>query len=320
MDRIDVLLATYNGAAFLEAQLESIAAQTHEDWRLMVRDDGSTDRTPEILRAFQARHPGKVEILADGDGNLGLVRNFSRLMERSDAPYAAFCDQDDVWIPEKLELSLTKMHELEREHGADVPLLVFTDLEVVDRNLEVIDGSFWHYANLQPGRCRSFNRLLLQNVITGCTALMNRCLVAKVGPIPGEAHVHDWWIALVVSAFGRVDYVTRPTVLYRQHGRNLLGASPGALSVHLTRLPVYFFKIMFEPGSIRNRVQSVYRQGAAFYRRYRGQFGFDVQRDLEVFVDIPKRQCLARFRALKTNGFMPRGFFNSLRHLLYSHE
>lgn len=320
MNRIDILLATYNGAAFLEAQLESIAAQTHEDWRLIARDDGSTDRTPEILSAFQARHAGRVEILADGDGNLGLVQNFSRLMEHSDAPYAAFCDQDDVWIPEKLELCLAKMCELEREHGAETPLLVFTDLAVVDEDLNVIDRSFWHYANLRPDRCNSLNRLLLQNVVTGCTALMNRCLVARVVPIPSGAHVHDWWVALVVSAFGKLAYVTRPTVLYRQHGRNLLGATPGALSVHLIRLPLYLFKIMFEPRSIRNRVQSVYRQGAAFYRRYRGQFEFDVQRDLEVFVDIPKRECLARFRALQKNGFLPPGFFNSLRHLLYSRE
>jgi len=195
VDRIDILLATYNGAAFLEAQLESVVAQTHGDWRLIARDDGSTDRTPEILSAFQARHPGKVEILADGDGNLGLVRNFSRLLEHSDAPYAAFCDQDDVWIPEKLELSLAKMRELEREHGGDVPLLVFTDLEVVDEGLRVIDSSFWKYQKLDPKGGRCFSRLLVMNVVTGCSALANRSLARIAAPVPSQARVHDWWMA-----------------------------------------------------------------------------------------------------------------------------
>ena len=116
-DTIDILLATYNGETFLDEQLDSIAAQAHGDWRLIARDDGSSDRTPEILEAFRMRHPGKVVVLEDGDGNLGLVQNFSRLMAHSDAPYAAFCDQDDVWMPEKLALSLAKMRELEQEQG-----------------------------------------------------------------------------------------------------------------------------------------------------------------------------------------------------------
>ena len=319
-DTIDILLATYNGAAFLEEQLDSIVTQTRPDWRLIARDDGSTDRTPEILQAFRERHPDKVVMLEDGDGNLGLVQNFSRLMEHSTAPYAAFCDQDDVWIPEKLELSLAKMRELEREQGAETPLLVFTDLEVVDEDLKVINSSSWHFANLRPDRCNSLNRLLLQNVVTGCTVLMNRPLVGKAVPIPSDAHVHDWWVALAASTFGRAAYVSRRTVRYRQHDRNLLGASPGTLFVHLIRLPIYLFEIVFEHEHGRCRVQKMYRQGAAFYRRYRDHLEDDVQRDLAVFVDIPKRSLVARFRTLQKFAFLPIGFFNSVRHILYSHE
>ncbi len=319
-DTIDILLATYNGEAFLEEQLDSIAAQTHGDWQLIARDDGSSDRTAAILDAFRARHSDKVVVLRDGDGNLGLVQNFSRLMEVSDAPYAAFCDQDDVWMPEKLELSLAKMRELEREHGAETPLLVFTDLTVVDEGLNVIHDSFWHYANLRPDRCNSLNRLLLHNVVTGCTALMNGPLVKKGVPIPSDAHVHDWWVVLVASTFGKAAYISRPTVRYRQHGRNMLGASPGTLFVHLIRLPMYLFKIVFERDRSRRRVQKMYRQGEAFYRRYRDHLEDDVRRDLAVFVDIPKRHFLVRVRALQKSAFMPIGFFNSIRHILYSHE
>ncbi len=143
MDQIDILLATYNGAAFLNQQLGSVENQTHRNWRLIVRDDGSTDKTPGIIEAFRARHPDKVVVLRDDDGNLGLVRNFSRLMEHAGAGYVAFCDQDDVWKPEKLELSLQKMRSLETEHGPERPLLVVTDLSVVDEDLQVVHLSFW---------------------------------------------------------------------------------------------------------------------------------------------------------------------------------
>src|SRR5262245_27039344 len=123
---IDILLATYNGATYLEEQLASIEAQTHPNWRLISRDDRSADGTPDILARFQNLHPDNVTILRDDDGNLGLVQNFSRLMETSTSPYAAFCDQDDVWMPEKLSLCLERMRDLEAKHGPDKPLLVFT--------------------------------------------------------------------------------------------------------------------------------------------------------------------------------------------------
>ena len=202
---VDILLATYNGAAFVEAQLDSILAQTHKNWRLVIRDDGSTDKTPEIVEAFRARHPEKVIVLEDEAGNLGLVQNYSRLMEHAGAGYVAFCDQDGVWKPLKLELSLQKMCDMEADHGADKPLLVFTDLTVVDEDLQPIHGSFWRHEGLRPDRCNSLNRLLLQNVVTGCTALMNRPLVERSVPLPAEAVVHDWWVALVAAAFGFAD-------------------------------------------------------------------------------------------------------------------
>ena len=240
MDRIDILLGTYNGAAFLEQQLDSIAAQSHGTWRLIARDDGSTDGTTEILTAFQARHSDKVVLLEDRDGNLGLVANFSRLMEVSDARYAAFCDQDDVWVPEKLKLCLARMRGLERDHSAGLPLLVFADLEVVDQNLQTIHKSFWQSQGLRPERCNVLSRLLLQNVVTGCTVLMNRALLRKAAPIHPAAEMHDWWVALTAAAFGVAGFVSRPTVRYRQHGQNIVGARSMALAM-LPQLTRQFF-------------------------------------------------------------------------------
>ena len=290
MNQIDILLATYNGAAFLSEQLDSIEAQTHENWRLIARDDGSADDTLKILEAFRVRHPGKVVVVRDGDGNLGVGTNFSRLMERSDAPYAAFCDQDDVWIPEKLEISLAKMRELEQEHGAELPLLVFTNLTVVDEDLSVIHPSFWKYANLRPQRCNALNRLLLQNVVTGCTTLMNRPLVRKSVPIPEQAVVHDWWVALVVALFGTAGYIAQPTVLYRQHPQNLIGAS----TLNLLTLPARVFRFLRNHGLRRQPVLTPFKQANAFRSRFAKATSTKYKEIVMIFLKIPKEKLFSR--------------------------
>ncbi len=323
-DIIDILLATYNGEAFLEEQLDSIAAQTHGDWRLIARDDGSADRTAEILDAFRARHPDKVVVLQDGDGNLGLVANFSRLMERSDAPYAAFCDQDDVWMPEKLALCLAKMHELEREQGqeqgAEVPLLVFTDLTVVDEELKVIDPSFWHYQGLRPERCDTLGRLLLHNVVTGCTALLNSALVDRSGPVPDAAKVHDWWVALVAVALGRLGYISRPTVLYRQHGENLIGAQPltfFSVFVGAYRL-VSNYNVKSE--KIRKVVDSLSAQGAALRERITGTMDEGSEGTLRRFLELPRAGLAKRIAIAAKYGILARDWIRTIVLLLFMHE
>ena len=233
--KIDILLATYNGARFLHAQIDSILGQTCQDWRLLIRDDGSTDATPEIIDRYAGQYPGRIEVIHDGRANLGVVGNFSTLMERSDADYIMFCDQDDVWLPEKIAESYKAMRALERRHGSDTPLLVHTDLTVVDEDLNPIHRSFWRYQRLDPERGRSLASMLIQNVVTGCATMANRRLKDMALPLPREIRMHDWWLALVAAAFGQYGYVPRPLVLYRQHGANTLGAKDrGALSVFLS--------------------------------------------------------------------------------------
>lgn len=232
---IDILLATYNGARFLPAQIDSILGQTYQDWRLLIRDDGSTDATLEIIDRYAGQHPGRIEVIRDGRPNLGVAGNFSTLMERSDADCIMFCDQDDVWLPEKVAESHAAMQELELRYGSDTPLLVHTNLSVVDQDLKLIHRSFWRYQKLDPERGRSLVSLLVQNVVTGCAAMANRRLKDMALPLPHDVRMHDWWLALVAAAFGCCDYVPRPLVLYRQHGANILGAKDhGALSVFLS--------------------------------------------------------------------------------------
>ena len=309
---VDILLATYNGAAFLEAQLDSILAQTHENWALVIRDDGSTDKTPEIIEAFRARHPEKVVILEDEAGNLGLVQNFSRLMEHAGTGYVAFCDQDDVWKPEKLELSLQKMRALEAEHGPDKPLLVFTDLTVVDEDLRIIHPSYWRYQGVWPERCNSLGRVLFQNVVTGCTALMNRPLVEKSMPIPGGAVVHDWWVALVAAAFGAAGFIVQPTVLYRQHGKNILGAR----DVHVFNLPARGALLLRNYRRKKDSFSDYFRQADAFYIRFRGNFSKTHRQAITTFLQIPHQKIFGRISHAKRCGCLPHGILRKAVFLL----
>lgn len=233
---IEILLASYNGELFIADQLESLAEQSYPFWKLIARDDGSSDKTPEYLNEFARKYPGKVQIVRDNKGSLGAAGNFAELLQYSSADYVAFCDQDDVWLEQKLMLSLKRMQELEGTHGKTTPLLVHTDLKVVDKDLTILSDSFWQHQNLNPHTGERWNRLLVQNVVTGCTTIINRALREAATPIPNAAIMHDWWLALVASLLGRVEFIGQPTVLYRQHGRNDTGAKKWGPRFVLSRL------------------------------------------------------------------------------------
>ncbi|MEO8736138.1 MAG: glycosyltransferase family 2 protein [Edaphobacter sp.] len=221
---IEILLATYNGERFLREQIDSIFAQDYGNWRVLARDDGSTDSTVSILEEYAARFPDRFRVMPASAGTGHPKWNFLRLMEASTSEYVCFADQDDVWLPQKLTLTMQAMKRLELRHGKDVPLLAFTDLRVVDERLETIADSFWKFHCLNPSQVNRFARLIGQNVVTGSTAMANRRLVELALRMPDEADMHDSWVALIASAFGAAESVPMQTVLYRQHGGNVLGA------------------------------------------------------------------------------------------------
>lgn len=222
---IQVLLATYNGAEYLQQQIDSVLAQTYPNLQLLARDDGSRDRTRDLLEQAVAAHPDRIRLMPPEEGTGNAKWNFMRLMQASTAPYVALCDQDDVWLPDKLERCMKVMRQLEQRFGAEVPLLVFTDLKVVDRELHEIDPSFWAHQHIDADRIGSLPYMLAQNVVTGCTSLMNRALVERSLTMTDAAYMHDWWIALTVCTFGHAQALHQPTVLYRQHGANVVGAA-----------------------------------------------------------------------------------------------
>ena len=223
--RLAILLATYNGERFLQEQLDSIYRQTYGgDWTLYIHDDGSTDGTPRIIADNAARHDNVV--VFDYKGGTGPKDNFLGMLRRVDADYYMFCDQDDVWRDDKVELSMQRMQALEERCG-DRPIVVHTDLAVVDASLKPMHNSLWAFEGIRPEYFTTFERLAAYNVATGCTMLFNRkAKEATVIPAP-LALMHDAWVvACVVKSGGVVDGVASPLVYYRQHGNNCLGAAP----------------------------------------------------------------------------------------------
>lgn len=220
---IEILLATCNGERFLREQIDSILRQDYEHLRVLARDDGSSDLTGEILRDYAARFPDRFQVLPSGNASGSAKHNFLRLMEASTADHICFCDQDDVWLPHKLSRTKEAMDRLESEWGTNLPLLVFTDLEVVDDRLNQLHPSFWAYMNIDPDRINRLNELLVQGVVTGCTTMLNRRLLDLSLRMPEEASMHDRWISLLTSTMGKHAIVKVPTILYRQHDRNVLG-------------------------------------------------------------------------------------------------
>ena len=263
---IDILMATCNGEAYLEEQLESLFCQTFQDWHLLVRDDCSEDRTVAILNDYKRRYPDRITLMHDSPKRLGASLNFGALLSRSSADYIMFADQDDRWLPHKVETTLKKMTDMEERYSREKPLLVFTDLTVADEQLQVICGSFWQHRNINPKNTR-VNCLLSENVAPGCSMMLNRNLKKIAVPVPEQAIQHDWWIMLLGAIYGKIDFVAAPTMLYRQHGSNDIGARKrdfGEAIRYICHPRLLIDKIR----SYRNFRQETTRQADALLRKY----------------------------------------------------
>ena len=221
---IDILMATYSGERYVGEQIESIRAQTYKNWRLLVSDDCSSDGTLDVVRRY-AEEDARIRIVSEDIRYGGARENFFALMRMTDANYIMFCDQDDFWLTEKIEKSLVAMRGLEDQYGADAPLLVFSDMKVVDCDLNLMHESFEECVHFDPMRL-AFRQLLAQNVAAGCTMILNRKLLGLCLYSDGVgAEMHDWWAMLLASAFGHIGFIDEPLSLYRQHGSNEVGAN-----------------------------------------------------------------------------------------------
>lgn len=222
MTKFDILLSTYNGELYLSQQIDSLIQQEKFINKIYIRDDGSSDSTLGIIRKYKSQYHEIIELVEDELGNLGSKESFFYLSTISKSKYVAFCDQDDIWHDNKLEYYSNYIEENQLELISD-PLLIHSDLTVVDEKLNVSEPSFMNYIDVDP-RTNNVCDILIRNTVTGCTIVANRQLLDVSYEHKELFHLHDVCCAIFASIYKNVFYIDEQLILYRQHEGNVVGA------------------------------------------------------------------------------------------------
>jgi glycosyltransferase involved in cell wall biosynthesis len=306
MNKILILLSTYNGEKYLKKQLDSIFAQSYKDFEIIARDDGSSDETINILKSYNIK-------ILDTDKNLGAKLSFSTLLDYSvtntDVDYFMFCDQDDIWKNDKIEKTIDTMKELEKINS-HLPLLIHTDLEVVDEKLNLLAKSFWKYEKRDPS-LNSINRLIIQSTVTGCTMMINRKLAEMSLPISENSIMHDWWISMVASSFGKIAYLEESTISYRQHSSNDTGSKKFGLNLILKKA----INFLFYDGLYKHLDRNI-NQAKSFLNQYESLLDTDTKNMLKDFVSIKEKSFLEKRKILLKHDILKQGMIRNMGLLL----
>lgn len=278
---IAILLATYNGEKYLAAQLDSILSQTEQGFHLYIRDDSSTDSTMAIAQTYAEKRPAQISFSQNTQNSGSAKSNFLGMMADVQADYVMLCDQDDVWLPDKLARLLEEMRLAETQYGAQTPLLAHSDMRVVDNGLQPVSTSFWAYAQIDAQQT-TLHRIAVQNAVTGCATLYNRALAALLQTPPAYCIMHDWWLALTAAAFGHILPLPEATVLYRQHGSNAVGAKD-VRSLH------HRFSRLLNGEKTSQDLRNTYRQAEVFLRHFNTPLPEASRTFLQAYAAIPAR-------------------------------
>ena len=213
-------------------------------------------------------------------------------MNFAENDYVMFSDQDDIWLPNKIEITLNKLKNMEKTYGKATPLLCHTDLKVVDKDLNAIHPSFYKMQKFDISKT-TLSRALVQNIVTGCTTMINKPLLdLATGTNNDNIIMHDWWLFLIASAFGKIDAVTTPTILYRQHDKNQVGApNPTELGYYANKL---------KRGST---LHLTYSQAESFYNAFE-EILPDLQNNLvKEYMSFPQKSKLQKISSIIKNDF-----------------
>ena len=311
-DTVAICMATYNGERFLREQIDSILAQSWKNWILFIRDDGSGDQTPELLRAYAASYPERIVLIDEPELKGGSAKkNFALILNwvkaRYDFGYFMFSDQDDVWLEHKITVCMKRMKREEAKQEG--PVLIHTDLKVVDQELNLLGESFFAYRALDVKK-KDLRHLLVQNNLTGCTMLWNRRFNEWLDLENDAIAMHDWWMALAASSFGRIVCIRQPTILYRQHGDNVVGATRvNTLSFILKRLA--------GNAHVKEVFQMSVVQARFFLKTYRKQLSKEQIKQLEAFTDITNHRKPVRLWIVLKGGYWKQGIVQIIGELLF---
>jgi rhamnosyltransferase len=238
MKTVDILLPTYNGGKFLQEQITSILNQSYSDFNLLIRDDGSTDHTIQIINSAKELDQ-RIVFYQDEIGNLGVVANIEYLLGKSKANYIMYCDQDDFWLPFKVEKLVKEILFHEKNFGAEFPLLIHSDSYVTDQDLK-INRRFKGTSPLNYG----LNNSLFRFYVQGASAIFNSRLKKEILPFLSDVYMHDRYTHLVAEITGKRFYLNEPLMLYRQHSQNLLGSKSiiNKIKMNISRKHVFYME------------------------------------------------------------------------------
>ena len=278
MPQVDIVMPAYNCAPWLGAFMLSLLAQDFTGWRLIARDDASTDNTRLQLDRWRDRLGHRMTILpSSGTRNLGLIGNYNVVLRAATASMVMSADPDDIWLPGKITRSVQALREAEEASGAGVPVAICTDAAVVDSNRQPVAPSFWRWSRMDPRLMRVLARTAMESVALGSTMMVNRALLDRALPIEAGAAYQDWWLALVAVAFGRLVPLPETTILYRRHEVN---ATADPFSRTLSGAP-------------RRRLEKLVAQAATQARSFVARYGDSLKRP-----DIAALEALGKLPSL----------------------
>lgn len=295
-------MAVYNGAPYLREQLNSILSQSYSNWELLVSDDCSDDDSLRILKEYEKRD-SRVRVVLEGERYGSAKLHFMALLRLAEASYVMTCDQDDVWDSDKIAVTMEGMLQSEE---SDQPVLVCTDLRVVDEQLNVISPSFLEYSGMDASKL-DFGYFLASCLVTGCTMMIN-CPLLELLQVPVNAEaiiMHDWWASLVAAAFGKVVHLNRATISYRQHGDNSVGADRFSMGRALAALD-----------QKRATAEKTFSQVEEFKRLYSNFVAPQLLSQINTYLSIMDAKPLARIPLMSKSGIWRHGLLRNAGTLL----
>lgn len=310
---VAILMATYNGEKYIAEQIESILNQTYQDFVLFIRDDNSTDSTNEIVSSYVQKYPDKLVKVKDNKVAKGACNNFMFLLEYvynlNKYEMFMFSDQDDVWFENKVYDTLEEYFKIQDK---DAPILIHTDLSVVDEQLNIVSESFLKYSNLER-KDNGFNRYLIQNNVTGCTTFINKSLVNLINFEIKNMIMHDWYLALIASSFGKIIFVNKSTIKYRQHNNNTLGA----VEYKGTKDILKKIKNNLKNQTIRKDLDKVYKQAESFKNNYYKLFNENNKKTIDDFCKIKDVNKINRILLVIKNKFYKTSLIRIIAELIF---
>lgn len=305
--KIEILLATYNGQQHVETLLESILEQNHNDILITISDDCSKDDTKKIISKIKKKAPNMINDITDSR-NRGAASNFSYLLKNASCELIFFADQDDIWEKDKVSLFVRRYRKLKKNFPPNTPFLLFSDMTLIDENDNQTYDSYYDFCMKRPQKKR-LKDLLIQNNMLGCTQAFNLNLAKLASPIPKEAIMHDWWLALVATTFGKISFIDKKTIRYRQHSQNAVGARrPG----------IYNYKQMLpwsDKTSYIRHVNAIFSQAESLKNIYKYRLDMKSEEIINNFLSIRDKNLFNRAWIMSKNRFVRNNIHETLEFL-----